>query len=151
MTDTAFEQENKPAEAGKIVFADDVIATIAALAISEVEGVAGMSGGMVDGITEKFGRKNVTKGVKVEVGSEEAAVDISINVKYGYAIQNVCKKLQDAVKNGIESMTGLKVVEVNVFVQSVVFEKPAPAPVQAEAVEPAPEAEEIPAPETRVK
>jgi len=119
--------EVKAADTGKIIFADDVIATIAALAAADVQGVASMSGGMVEGISEKFGKKNITKGVKVEVGMEEAAVDISVNVKYGFAIQEVCQNLQNAIKNAIETMTGLRVVEVNVFVQAVVFEKPVEA------------------------
>ena len=110
-------------DGGKIVFADDVIATIAFIATSEVEGVAAMSGGVMDGITEKIGgKKNLTKGVKVEVGTEETAVDITLNVKFGYRIREVCEKVQNAVKRQIETMTGLKVVEVNVYVQSVVFE-----------------------------
>lgn len=110
------------AEGGRIVFADEVVATIAALAVSDVDGVSAMSGGVVEGISEMLGKKNLTKGVKVEVGQEEAAVDISVNIKYGYKIKEVCEKIQLAVKNAIETMTGLKVVEINVFVQSVVFE-----------------------------
>ena len=124
------------ADGGKIIFADDVIATIAALAAADVQGVASMSGGVVEGLTEMLGRKNLTKGVKVEVGTEEAAVDISVNVRYGFAIQEVCQNLQNAIKNAIETMTGLRVVEVNVFVQSVVFEKPAePEPEKKEKKE----------------
>lgn len=110
------------AEGGRIVFADDVVATIAALAVSDVEGVAAMSGGMVEGFTEMLGKKNMTKGIKVEVGTEEAAVDVSVNIRYGFKIRDVCEKIQLAVKNAIETMTGLRVVEVNVFVQSVTFE-----------------------------
>ena len=109
-------------EGGRIVFADEVVATIAALAVSDVDGVSAMSGCVVEGITEMLGKKNLTKGVKVEVGQEEAAVDISVNIKYGYKIKEVCEKIQKAVKSAIETMTGLKVVEINVFVQSVVFE-----------------------------
>lgn len=109
-------------EGGRIVFADEVVATIAALAVSDVDGVSAMSGGVVEGITEMLGKKNLTKGVKVEVGQEEAAVDISVNIKYGYKIKEVCENIQKAVKSAIETMTGLKVVEINVFVQSVVFE-----------------------------
>ena len=109
---------------GKIVFADDVIATIAALAAADVEGVAGMSGSVVEGLTERLGKKNITKGVKVEVGTEEAAVDVFINVRYGFRIQDVCTNLQNAIKSAIETMTGLRVVEVNAFVQSVVFDTP---------------------------
>ena len=125
--------EVKGADNGKIIFADDVIATIAALAAADVQGVASMSGGVVEGLTEMLGKKNLTKGVKVEVGTEEAAVDISVNVRYGFAIQEVCQNLQNAIKNAIETMTGLRVVEVNVYVQSVVFEKPAePEPEKKE-------------------
>ena len=91
-----------------------------------------MSGGMVEGITEMLGKKNITKGVKVEVGSEEAAVDISVSIKYGYKIKDVCEKIQLNVKNAIEAMTGLKVVEINVFVQSITFEQAQPEPTRAE-------------------
>lgn len=108
---------------GRIIFAEDVVATIAALAAADVEGVAAMNGGVMDGFTEMLGgRKSVTKGVKVEVGTEEAAADLSVNIQYGYRIREVCEKIQQAVKTAIETMTGLRVVEVNVFVQSVVFE-----------------------------
>jgi len=124
-------EEQKPGTAlstetndgGKIIFADDVVATIAALAVADVEGVSALSGGVVEGITEMLGKKNMSKGVKVEVGSEEAAVDISVIVKYGYKIKEVCEKIQLAVKKAIETMTGLKVVEINVFVQSIAFEQ----------------------------
>ena len=110
---------------GKIVFADDVIATIAALAAADVEGVAGMSGSVVGEWTEKLGgKKNITKGIKVEVGEEETSVVVYVNVKYGYRIQQVCTELQKTIKNAIETMTGLRVVACDVNVQAVVFDKP---------------------------
>lgn len=109
-------------EGGRIIFADEVVATIASLAVADVEGVATLTVGMVEGITEMLGKKNMTKGVKVEVGQEEAAVDVSVSIKFGYKIKEVCEKIQAAVKSSVETMTGLRVVEVNVFVQSVVFE-----------------------------
>ncbi len=109
-------------DGGKVVFASDVIATIAGLAAADVKGVAGMSGGMVDGIATMLGRKNLTKGVKVEVGTEEAAVDVSIIVQYGSRIQDVCSDVQKAIKDAVETMTGLRVVEVNVFVQAISFD-----------------------------
>lgn len=140
----------KISEGGKIVFATDVIATIAALAAADVKGVAGMSGGMVEGITEMLGRKNLTKGVKVEVGTEEAAVDVSVVVQYGNRIQDVCSEVQRSVKNAVETMTGLRVVEVNVYVQAVSFEtaeQPAPEPKKAEK----PEKEVKPVEPPRVK
>ncbi len=121
-------------QGGKIVFAEDVIATIASLAASEVEGVHAMSGTAMEGLGEKLGKKSYTKGVKVEIGTEECAVDISAVIKYGYRIQEVCQSIQKEVKNAIETMTGLRVVEVNVTVPQVYFqpEKPAPAAVAAE-------------------
>ena len=139
-------------QGGKIVFAEDVVATIAYLAAGEVDGVHAMIGTTMEGLSEKLGKKNYTKGVKVEVGSEECACDITIVVKYGYRIQAVAQKVQEEVKNAIETMTGLKVVEVNVNVNSIYFEpekKAAPAPAPAPAPEPAPEEPEAPAP--RVK
>lgn len=141
--------EVKSADSGKIIFADDVIATIAALAAADVQGVASMSGGVVEGLTEKLGKKNLTKGVKVEVGTEEAAVDIFVNVRYGFAIQNVCKNLQEAIKTAIETMTGLRVVEVNVFVQSVVFEKPVDAEPEKKKEKPVKEEKEPEPPRVR--
>ena len=125
--------EVKGADNGKIIFADDVIATIAALAAADVQGVASMSGGVVEGLTEPLGTNKLTTGVQVAVGTAEAAVEISVNGRDGFAIQEVCQNLQNAIKNAIETMTGLRVVEVNVYVQSVVFEKPAePEPEKKE-------------------
>ena len=109
-------------EGGRIIFADEVVATIASLAVTDVEGVSALNGGMVEGISEMLGKKSLTKGIKVEVGQEEAAIDVTVSILYGYKIKEVCEKIQEAVKSAIETMTGLHVVEINVFVQSVVFE-----------------------------
>jgi uncharacterized alkaline shock family protein YloU len=106
---------------GTISFANEVISTIAGLAAVEIEGVAGMSGGLVDGITEFLGRKNFSKGIKVEVGKEEVAVDIDIIVYYGVSIPDVCQSIQQSVVKAIETMTGLRVIEVNIGIQGVVF------------------------------
>ncbi len=136
-------------QGGKIVFAEDVVATIAYLAACEVEGVHAMIGTTMEGLSEKLGKKNYTKGVKVEVGSEECACDITIVVKYGYRIQEVALKVQQEIKNAIETMTGLKVVEVNINVNGIFFEpEKKEEPVQAE---PEPEIEEPEAPAPRVK
>lgn len=104
---------------GQIKMADEVVAIIAALAATEVKGVKAMSGGIVDGIAEVLRRKNLTKGVKVEVGEKEAAVDLNIIVEYGAKIPEVALAIQDSVSKSIESMTGLKVVEVNINVLGV--------------------------------
>ena len=106
---------------GTIRIADEVVSIIAGLAATEVEGVAGMSGGIAGGIAEILGRKNFSKGVKVEVGEKEAAIDLYIIVKYGVRIPDIALNVQEAVKAAIENMTGLSTVEVNVRVQGVGF------------------------------
>lgn len=108
-------------ENGSIRIADDVVAIIAGLAATEVEGVAGMSGGIAGGIAEMLGRKNLSKGVKVEVGETETAIAIFVIVEFGVRIPDVALKIQENVKKAIETMTGLKVVEINVHVQGVSF------------------------------
>jgi uncharacterized alkaline shock family protein YloU len=108
-------------EMGSIQIAPEVIEVIAGLATVEVQGVAGMSGGFASGVAELLGRKNLSKGVKVEVGQKEAAVDVSIVVEYGKRIPVVAQDIQLNVKNAIESMTGLSVVEVNVHIHDVMF------------------------------
>ena len=109
-------------ENGKVSFAPDVVATIANLAASEVPGVSGLGGGFADSLGDILGKKNYTQGVRVEVGKEEAAIDICVSIKYGEKIQEVCCSIQSEVKKAIETMTGLRVVEVNVYVQSVTFD-----------------------------
>ena len=106
---------------GTVKIADEVVSIIAGLAATEIEGIAGMSGGVVGGIAEMLGRKNFSKGVKVEVGEREAAIDIYIIVKYGVRIPDVALAAQENIKQAIETMTGLSVVEVNVHVQGVNF------------------------------
>jgi uncharacterized alkaline shock family protein YloU len=106
---------------GSIQIAPEVIEVIAGLATVEVQGVAGMSGGFAGGIVELLGRKNLSKGVKVEVGQREAAIDVSIIVEYGNRIPEVASAIQQNVKNAIESMTGLNVIEVNVHIHDVHF------------------------------
>ena len=106
-------------ETGKIRITDDVVAVIAGVAATEVPGVAGMSGGIVGDVAEILGRKNLTKGVKVEVGQIEAAVDLYVIIEYGYRIPEVSWEIQEKVKNAIETMTGLSVIEVNIHVQGV--------------------------------
>ncbi|NLA58515.1 MAG: Asp23/Gls24 family envelope stress response protein [Firmicutes bacterium] len=108
-------------ELGELRIANEVVGVIAGLAATEVEGVAGMSGGLAGGIAEMLGRRNLSKGVKVEVGEEQAAIDLFVVVEYGVRIPDVAWKIQENVKRAIEGMTGLEVVEVNVHVQGVNF------------------------------
>jgi len=113
--------DKKEGSLGAIRIADEVVSIIAGLAATEIEGIAGMSGGLVGGIAEMLGKKNFAKGVKVEVGEKEAAVDLYIIVKYGVRIPDVAISVQENVKKAIETMTGLSVVEVNIHVQGVGF------------------------------
>lgn len=106
---------------GSIKIADDVVGVIAGLAATEVEGVAGMSGGIVGGIAEMLGRKNLSKGVKVEVSDKEAKVDLYMIINYGVRIPDVAWNVQENVKKAIENMTGLSVTEVNIHIQGVSF------------------------------
>ncbi|KUK82627.1 MAG: hypothetical protein XD97_0387 [Pelotomaculum thermopropionicum] len=106
---------------GSIRISEDVVKIIAGLAASEVPGVAAMSGGIAGGIAEKLGRKNLSKGVKAEVGEKEATIDIFVILEYGAQIPKVASEIQVGVKNAVENMTGLKVLEVNVNVQDVSF------------------------------
>lgn len=112
-------------EIGQIQIAPEVIEVIAGLATIEVRGVAGMSGGFAGGIAELLGRKNLSKGVTVEVGQREAAVDVSVIVEYGHRLPEVASEIQRNVKRSIENMTGLTVVEVNVHIHDVHFAKSA--------------------------
>jgi uncharacterized alkaline shock family protein YloU len=108
---------------GLIRISDDVVATIAGLAALETPGIAAMSGGISEGLAKRLSGRNVQKGVSVEVGQLEAAVDLRIIINYGSQIQDVCRDLQFNVREAIENMTGLRVVEVNVKVEGVNFKE----------------------------
>lgn len=108
---------------GSVKISEEVVAIIAGIAATDIPGVAGMSGGIAGGIAEILGRKNLSKGVKVEVGEKEAAIDLYIIVEFGARIPEVAWDIQDKVKNAVQSMTGLNVVEVNIHVQGVNFDK----------------------------
>lgn len=119
--DKKIDQKEIAGGVGSIRIADEVVSIIAGLAATEVKGIAGMSGGIAGGIAEILGKKNFAKGVKVEVGEREAAIDLYIIVEYGVRIPEVALSVQENVKRAIETMTGLSVVEVNVHVQGVGF------------------------------
>ncbi|WP_042160081.1 Asp23/Gls24 family envelope stress response protein [Paenibacillus gorillae] len=110
-------------QTGIIRISDDVVATIAGLAALETPGIAAMSGGISEGLAKRLSGKNVQKGVSVEVGQLEAAIDLRIIVHYGIPIQEVCRQLQLNVRESVENMTGLHVVEVNVKVEGVAFKE----------------------------
>lgn len=126
MADTNITSIHSENGEGQISFADDVVAVIAGLAAIEIDGVVAMSGGVADGIAEMLGRKNLTRGVKVEVGSSEAAIDLDMIAEYGACIPEVARKVQENVKKAVEMMTGLEVVEVNVNVLGVSMDSKQP-------------------------
>lgn len=103
-----------------IKISDDVVAVIAGVAVSEVPGVAGMAGGFAGGISEVFsGKKNLAKGIKVDIAQSDVKIDVNIIVEYGSRIPDVAFEIQNRAKKAVESMTGLNVEEVNVHVQGV--------------------------------
>lgn len=110
-------------QSGLIRISDDVVSTIAGLAALETPGIAAMSGGISEGLAKRLSGKNAQRGVSVEVGQVEAAIDLRIIIQYGSKIQDVCRDLQENVRDAVENMTGLRVVEVNVKVEGVAFKE----------------------------
>lgn len=106
---------------GEIKINNEVIAVMAGRIATEVKGVAGMSGGVVDGLAKMLGKKSLEKGVKVEVGEEDINIDLSIIVDYGVSIPDVCSEIQINVKKKVEKMTGRNVRNVNLSVQGIHF------------------------------
>lgn len=104
---------------GKVQIADEVVAIIAGLAATEVEGVASMNGNITKELVEKLGMKSLSKGVKVDVLEGVVCVELNLNLSYGYSIPDTCKKVQEKVKAAIENMTGLEVSDVNISIAGV--------------------------------
>lgn len=104
---------------GEVRIADEVVAIIAGLAATEVEGVASMAGNVTNELVSRLGMKNLSKGVKVEVTSEAVCVDLALNMEYGYSIPKTSEQVQERVKQAIENMTGLSVDEVNIRIAGV--------------------------------
>ena len=111
-------------EEDNINISDDVVTTIAGIAISDINGVAEMAGGIAGGISEVLsGKKNLSKGIKAEIDGNNVKIDVNIIVTYGVRIPDVAFDIQNKVKNNVENMTGLRVEEVNVHVQGVNIEQ----------------------------
>lgn len=109
---------------GIVKISDEVVGVIAGLAATEIKGIVGMSANLVGGITQILtGKKNLSKGVKVNVGENSATIDLYVVVEYGVKIPEVSKQVQDNVKKTVETMTGLVVSAVNIHVQNVVIPK----------------------------
>ena len=118
-TDVLQEEEN----IGTVKIADDVVAMIAGLAATEVEGVSAMAGNVSNELMSKVGVKKLTKGVKVDVFEKHVTVDLSVLMDYGYNIPATCQKVQTKVKTAIENMTGLQVTDVNIRISGVNMQK----------------------------
>lgn len=110
-------------ELGNIRIADDVVKTIAAKAATDVEGVYKLAGGVVDEVSKMLGKKRPTNGVKVEVGEVECSIEVYLIIKYGYKIPEVAEEVQKAILEEVSKLSGLKVVEVNIYVQNVKMEE----------------------------
>lgn len=104
---------------GAVQIADDVVAMIASLAATEVEGVSAMVGNITNELMSKVGMKKLTKGVKVEIIEQVVSVDLAITMEYGYNIPQTCQAVQNKVKASIENMTGLEVSDVNIRIAGV--------------------------------
>lgn len=109
----------KSDQPGEVKIADEVVAIIAGLTTTEVEGVSSMAGNITNEIVSRLGMKSLSKGIQVEVSDNEVMVDVAINIAYGYSIPDVSTKVQEKVKTTIESMTGLEVAKINVRIASV--------------------------------
>ena len=111
------------AELGNIKISNEVVGIIAGIAAMEIKGVHSMAGNFTDGLTNILGRRNLSKGVKVEVGEKECSIDANIRVEYGVRIPDVAVAVQQKILKAVTDMTGLKVVEVNVYVQDIYVAK----------------------------
>lgn len=116
-------QINANSKVGEVQIADEVVATIAGLAATEVEGVASMSSNITNELVSKLGMRNLSKGVKIDVDSNSVSVDLVLTLEYGYSIPNTSKQVQEKVKSAIESMTGLTVSSVNIRIAGVNIDK----------------------------
>lgn len=104
---------------GEVQIADEVVAIIAGLAATEIDGVDSMAGNITNELVGKLGMKNLSKGVKVDVLDTTVSVELSLNIQFGYNIPAVCEAVQDKVKTAIENMTGMSVLDVNIRIAGV--------------------------------
>lgn len=109
-------------ETGEVRVSDEVVAIIAGLAATEVEGVASMAGNITNELVGKLGMRNLSRGVKVTIIETAVTVDLALNIEYGRNILETSKKVQERVKSTLENMTGLEVADVNIRIVSVDME-----------------------------
>ncbi len=138
---TPSEENAEDEPIGNVKISVDVVSTIAGIATSEIEGVAGMYGTFAGGIAEMLGAKrNPSKGVKVDMNEKTVTIDLYIVVDYGVRIPELSWEIQESVKNNVETMTGLEVVKVNIHIEGVSFEKENAEKIEVDGID-APEAE----------
>lgn len=106
---------------GTIQIAPEVLEIIAGVAVIEIDGVADMSGGVVGGISEMLGLKSLTRGVKVQIGTDETIIDVFIVIEYGFRIPDVSRQIQQRVQQAIYGMTGIQISAVHIHIESVHF------------------------------
>ncbi len=131
MDETKETVETEVNHAGNIKISEEVVSTIAGIAVAEVKGVSGMGGSFTGDIAQMLGKKSLSKGVKIAMNEKEVSADISVIIEYGVRIPEVAWEIQENVKKSIESMTGLTVTKVNIHVVGVEFVKNTPAPEQS--------------------
>ena len=108
---------------GQVQIADEVVAIIAGLAATEVEGVASMAGNITNELVSKLGKKSLSKGIRVKVEDGIVSVNVALNIAYGYSVPKTCKMVQEKVKAAIENMTGLEVEKVDIQIANVSISK----------------------------
>ena len=108
---------------GQVQIADEVVAIIAGLAATEVEGVASMAGNITNELVSKLGKKSLSKGIRVKVDDGMVSVNVALNIAYGYSVPQTCSKVQEKVKAAIENMTGLEVEKVDIRIANVSIAK----------------------------
>ena len=108
---------------GQVQIADEVVAIIAGLAATEVEGVASMAGNITNELVSKLGKKSLSKGIRVKVEDGIVSVNVALNIAYGYSVPKTCKKVQEKVKAAIENMTDLEVEKVDIQIANVSISK----------------------------
>ncbi|MFD7747519.1 Asp23/Gls24 family envelope stress response protein [Streptomyces sp. NPDC059698] len=108
---------------GKTTISDNVVSTIAGIAIRETDGVHSVGRGASKALGAVTGRRSGASGarraVKVEVGEKQAAIDVDIEVEYGIPIHELADRIRSNVTDAVETMTGLEVVEINIVVFDV--------------------------------
>lgn len=117
---------------GSIKISEDAIAGIVSMVAAQIKGISAMSGSMAAGLTEKLGKKNLTKGVKVELNDQDVIIALYIFVEYGVKIPKLALEIQNQVRDSIHTMTGLRVKEVNIYVQGISFDHTEPVEEAAE-------------------